>query len=97
MQSLNTRALDMSPTVDGKMVGDFLVNATRAIRSTYHIVLKSTPGAPIFGRDVLFDIPYVADWVKLDIVDKSRWNAPMNMRTIIIYPMTMQKMTNILQ
>jgi hypothetical protein len=32
-----------------------------AIHSTYHTVLKSTPGAAIFGRDMLFDIPYIAN------------------------------------
>ncbi len=26
------------------------------------MVMKSMPGAAIFGSDVLFDIPYVADW-----------------------------------
>ena len=36
-----------------------------AIRSTYHTVLKASPGAAIFGRDMLFDIPYVADWSKI--------------------------------
>jgi hypothetical protein len=35
-----------------------------AIRSTYHIVLKASPGAAIFGQDMLFDIPFVADWRK---------------------------------
>ena len=59
---MRTRALDMSPTVDDTMIEDFLVDAAWAIRSTYHTVLKSTPGAAIFGRDMLFDIPFVADW-----------------------------------
>jgi len=59
---MRTRAIDMSPTVDDTMIEDFLVDAAWAIRSTYHTVLKSTPGAAIFGRDMLFDIPYVADW-----------------------------------
>ena len=27
-----------------------------------HTVLKATPGAAIFSRDVLFDIPFIADW-----------------------------------
>ena len=36
-----------------------------AIRSTYHTVLKASPGAAIFGRDMLFDIPYLADWSKI--------------------------------
>ena len=44
------------------MIEDFLVDAAWANCSTYHTVLKSTPGAAIFGRDMLFDIPYVADW-----------------------------------
>ena len=30
--------------------------------STYHIVLNYTPESAIFGRDMLFDIPYIADW-----------------------------------
>ena len=37
----------------------------QAIRSTYHTVLKASPGAAIFGRDMLFDIPFVADWYKI--------------------------------
>jgi hypothetical protein len=26
------------------------------------MVLKASPGTAIFGRDMLFDIPFVADW-----------------------------------
>ncbi len=29
------------------------------------MVLKASPGAVIFGRDMLFDIPFVADWLKI--------------------------------
>ncbi len=36
-----------------------------AISSTYHTVLKASPGAAIFGRDMLFDIPYIVDWNKI--------------------------------
>ena len=35
------------------------------IRSTHHTVLKASPGAAIFGRDMLFDIPFIADWHKI--------------------------------
>ena len=28
-------------------------------------MLGSTPAAAIFGRDMLFDIPYLADWNKI--------------------------------
>jgi hypothetical protein len=34
--------------------------------STYHTVLKASPGgAAVFGRYMLFDIPFVADWKKI--------------------------------
>ena len=66
---MRTRDLDMSETVEDTMIEDFLVDAAWAIHSTYHTVLKSTPGAAIFGRDMLFDIPYVADW---NIIGKRR-------------------------
>jgi hypothetical protein len=33
-----------------------------AISSTYHTVLEAFPGAAIFERNMLFNIPLVADW-----------------------------------
>ena len=62
---LRTAELDMADTVSPDDVSDFLDDASWAIRSTYHTVLKASPGAAIFGRDMLFDIPYVADWYKI--------------------------------
>jgi hypothetical protein len=29
------------------------------------MVLKASPGEAIFGRDMFFDIPYIADWNKI--------------------------------
>jgi hypothetical protein len=43
----------------------FLDNAAWAIHSTYHTVLKASPGAAIFGQDMLFEILFVADWHKI--------------------------------
>ena len=57
-----TRALNMSPTVNDTIIEDFLVDAAWAIPSTYHVVFKSTPRAATFGRDMIFDIPDVANW-----------------------------------
>ena len=54
----------MADTVSESDIVDFLTNATWAIRSTYHTVLNVLPGAAIFGRDMLFDIPFIADWNK---------------------------------
>ena len=64
-QMLRTSELDMADSVSPDDVDVFLDNAAWAIRSTYHTVLKASPGAAIFGRDMLFDIPFVADWYKI--------------------------------
>ena len=68
--------IDGQDTVNGTMIDDFLVDAAWAIRSTYHTVLKCSPGQAIFGRDMLFDIPYIADWTEIGrrrqtLVDKA--------------------------
>jgi hypothetical protein len=64
-QMLHTADLDMSNSVTPNDINVFLNNAAWAIRSTYHTVLKASPGAAIFGQDMLFDIPFVADWHKI--------------------------------
>ena len=60
-----TSELDMSDTCTASDIDEFLTNVAWAIRSTYHTVLRSTPGAAVFGRDMLFDIPYLADWMEI--------------------------------
>ncbi len=62
---LRTVELDMADSVTLNDVNVFLDNAAWAIRSTYHTVLKASPGAAIFGQNMLFDIPFVADWCKI--------------------------------
>ncbi len=62
---LQTFNLDMQDTVNAEMIDDFLVSAAWAICSTHHTVLKSLPGADVFGRDMLFDIPYIAVWSEI--------------------------------
>ena len=53
---LKTSNLDMQDTCTPEMIQDLLTNVGWAIRSTYHTVLGASPGAAIYGRDVLFDI-----------------------------------------
>jgi hypothetical protein len=43
----------------------FLADAAWAICSTHQTVLKASPGVAIFGRDMLFDILFIADWKKI--------------------------------
>ncbi len=50
--------------VNISVIDIFLADATWAICSTHHTVLKASPGAAIFGWDMLFDIPFIADWKK---------------------------------
>jgi hypothetical protein len=64
-QMLRTVELDMAETVTPDGIDVFLNNAAWAICSTYHTVLKASPDAAIFGRNMLFDIPFIADWNKI--------------------------------
>jgi hypothetical protein len=64
-QMLCTAELDMADSVTPDDVDVFLENAAWAIRSTYHTELKASPGAAIFRQDMLFNIPFVADWRKV--------------------------------
>jgi hypothetical protein len=62
---LRTAELDMVDSVTPDDIDVFLDNATWAICSTYHTVIKASPGAAIFGCNMLFDIPFVAGWHKI--------------------------------
>ena len=65
MTTLCTAELDMANTVAPSDIDVFLTDTSWAIRSTYHTVLKASPGAAVFGRAMLFDIPFLADWNKI--------------------------------
>jgi hypothetical protein len=58
---LCTAEFDMADSVTPDDVDVFLDNVAWAIRSTYHTILKASPGEAIFGCDMLFDILFVAD------------------------------------
>ena len=62
---IHTANVDMQETCTPEMIDDVITNVGWAIRSTHHTVLGSSPGAAIFGRDMLFDIPYIADWSEI--------------------------------
>jgi hypothetical protein len=65
-QMLCTAEIDMADSlVAPHDVDVFLNNVAWAICSNYHTVLKASPGAAIFGRDMLFDKPFIADWNKI--------------------------------
>jgi hypothetical protein len=59
---LRTVKLDMTKLVNASDINIFLADAAWAICSKYHTVLKASPSAAIFGQDMLFDIPFIADW-----------------------------------
>jgi hypothetical protein len=55
--------------------GSFISAAAWAIRSTIHTTLQATPGQLVFGRDMLLNIPFKADWAairkrKQDLIGK---------------------------
>ena len=47
------------------LLDHILATVSHALRSTVHRTLKTTPGAAVFNRDMLLDIPYVANWLLL--------------------------------
>jgi hypothetical protein len=55
----------MAETVKASDIDVFLSDAAWAVCSTHNTVLKASPGAAIFGQDMLFDIPFIADWQKI--------------------------------
>jgi hypothetical protein len=62
---LHTAELDMAKLVNASDINIFLADAAWAICSTHHTVSKASPGAAIFGRDMLFEILFIADWKKI--------------------------------
>ena len=65
MTMIRTSEINMADSIAPRDIDAALTNASWAIRSTYHTVLKASPGAEIFGRDMLLGIPYIADWNKI--------------------------------
>jgi len=51
--------LDLDPN---DPFGDIIARISWAVRSTYHTTLQASPGQLVFGRDMLFDIDFTADW-----------------------------------
>jgi hypothetical protein len=35
------------------------------MRATYHTILQATPGQLVFGRDMVLNTQYVADWTAI--------------------------------
>jgi hypothetical protein len=57
-----TSELNVVKTAKPSDIDVFLSDAAWATRSTYHPVLKASLGAAIFEQDMLFNIPFIADW-----------------------------------
>ena len=62
---LHTAKANMDDTITESDIADFLTNAVWAVCSTYHTVLKTSPGAAIFGRAMFFDVPFIGNWKKI--------------------------------
>jgi hypothetical protein len=52
-----TAEIDMAKSDTPNNSDVFLDNAAWAICSSYHTVLKDSPGAAFFGHNMLFDMP----------------------------------------
>ncbi len=63
---MRTFELNMAESVKVSDIDIFLSDAAWAVRSTYHTVLKASPGAAIFGLDMQFDIPFIVTGKRLE-------------------------------
>jgi hypothetical protein len=52
--TLRTAKLDIAESVNASDIEVFLSDAAWIIHSTHHTVLKASPGAAIFGQNMLF-------------------------------------------
>jgi hypothetical protein len=76
----------MANSVTPDDVDVFLDNAAWVICSTYHMILKAFPDAANFGCNMLFDIPFVADWHKIGVQRQSgtdRGNQRKNTKCVV--------------
>jgi hypothetical protein len=62
---LRTAKINMVDSVKHNDINAFLSDTAWPICSTYHTVIKASPGAEIFGWDMLFNIPFIGDWKKI--------------------------------
>ncbi len=62
---MRTSEIDMVESVEPADIDTFIDNAAWAICSTYHMVLKASPDAAIFGCDMLFNVLFIAGWKQI--------------------------------
>ena len=59
---LRTYKLQDADLDETNIWSEILASIAWAIRSTYHTTLHATPGQLVFGRDMILNIEYIADW-----------------------------------
>ena len=62
---LCTAEINTAKTVSDSDIVNFLTSDKWVVRSTYCTVLKASTCTAIFGWDMLFDMPFIADWNKI--------------------------------
>jgi hypothetical protein len=62
---MRTSDIDMAKSVELVDIDTFIDNAAWTIHSSYHTVLKASPVAAIFRRNMLFGIPFIAHWKQI--------------------------------
>jgi transposase InsO family protein len=74
--SLRTFQLESATLNEADPWSVHLASVAWAIRSTYHTVLRASPGQLVFGRDMVLPIQFEADWARIKLqkqetIDKS--------------------------
>ena len=61
-EMLHTKNLQEHDFDDVGPWGELLASVAWAIRSTHHTTLQASPAQLVFGRDMLLDMKFIADW-----------------------------------
>jgi hypothetical protein len=70
----------MTKTISESDIADFITNAPWAVCSTHHTVFNASPRSVVFGRDMMFDVPFNPTGTKLRDIGNTKWIATLPMR-----------------
>ena len=62
---LRTTEIEIATSEAPSDTDTFQTDVAWAICSTYHKLLKASPGEAVFCKVMLFDIPYLTDWKRI--------------------------------
>ena len=73
--------------------GSMLQDVAYSISTTHHTTIKVSPGQLVFGRDILFSIPYTPTWENITAQKRKEIIKIITQKTSDVWIMTMKSIT----